>query len=356
MTVPHAADNASTTPATKPIALILGATGGVGGTVGRRLGAEGWHVRALHRRALAVAASEPSFEWVTGDAMNGSDVLNASEGAQLIVHAVNPPGYRDWGKLVLPMIDNTISAARACGARILLPGTVYNFGPDAFPILEEDSPQNPLTAKGAIRVELEQRLRLAAQDGVPVLIVRAGDFFGPGAANSWFSQGLVRPGRPVTRVMRPAARGIGHQWAYLPDVAETMVRLLGQASRLPTFAVFHMEGVWDEDGERMIGAIARVTKRKLRQHRFPWWLVGLARPVVPLFRELWEMRYLWREPIRMSNGKLRAFLGFEPQTPLDTAIRETLVSLNCLEQPAGPAFGPRGDRLAKNALPLSSRP
>ena len=50
----------------------------------------------------------------------------------VIVHAVNPPGYRNWCKLVLPMLDNTISAARLTGARIVLPGTVYNFGPDAF--------------------------------------------------------------------------------------------------------------------------------------------------------------------------------------------------------------------------------
>jgi hypothetical protein len=44
-----------------------------------------------------------------------------------------------------------LGAARANGARIVLPGTVYNFGPDAFPDLRETSPQNPVTAKGRIR-------------------------------------------------------------------------------------------------------------------------------------------------------------------------------------------------------------
>ena len=48
----------------------------------------------------------------------------APDGRSLVFHAVNPPGYRDWTKLVLPMIDNTIAAARAVGATILLPGTV----------------------------------------------------------------------------------------------------------------------------------------------------------------------------------------------------------------------------------------
>ena len=29
------------------------------------------------------------------------------------------------------MIENTVAAARASGTRILLPGTIYNYGPDA---------------------------------------------------------------------------------------------------------------------------------------------------------------------------------------------------------------------------------
>ena len=105
-------------------------------------------------------------------------MLKAATGVELIVHAVNPPGYRNWAQLVLPMLDNTIAAAKAVGARIVLPGTVYNFGPDVLPDVTEDSPQHPQTRKGAIRVEMERRLKAAAEGGTPVIIVRAGDFFG----------------------------------------------------------------------------------------------------------------------------------------------------------------------------------
>lgn len=315
-------------------ALVLGATGGIGGAVARKLFARGWRIRALNRDAAKASRREPAFEWVQGDAMNAGDVLRAAEGVGLIVHAVNPPGYRDWERLVLPMLDNTIAAARAVGARIVLPGNVYNFGPDALPAPTEESPQHPVTKKGAIRVDMEKRLKAASQSGAGVIIVRAGDFFGPGTTgNSWFSSGLVTPGKPVGTIRNPARPGIGHQWAYLPDMAETIAQLVERAERLPPFAVYHMEGFWDADGMQMAEAIKRVAGGKAKIAGFPWWIVPLAAPFVPVMREIKEMRYLWKVPVRMRNAKLTAELGREPQTPIDEAVRASLVALGCLPEP-----------------------
>jgi putative tryptophan/tyrosine transport system substrate-binding protein len=43
---------------------------------------------------------------------------------------------------------------------------------------------------------------------------------------------LVKQGKPVTTITDPGRRRIGHRWAYLPDVAETMVRLLEKPDML----------------------------------------------------------------------------------------------------------------------------
>lgn len=328
------------------IALVLGATGGIGSEVARLLVARGWTVHALHRDPGRPSKEAPGLIWRRGDAMSAADVAAAAEGVSVIVHAVNPPGYRNWGQLVLPMVDNTIAAARARGARIVLPGTVYNFGPDALPDLRETSPQNPVTVKGRIRVEMERRLRAAADAGASVLIVRAGDFFGPRAANNWFSQGLVKPGKPIAAITYPGRPGIGHQWAYLPDVAETMVRLLEKPEALEPFAVFHMEGHWDADGARMIEAIrAAAGVPDIRVGKIPWLLMRLLSPFAPFFREVSEMRYLWEAPIRMNNARLKAVLGEEPHTPLDVAVRATLIGLGCLaEDDAEQGAGSRANR------------
>jgi nucleoside-diphosphate-sugar epimerase len=323
--------------------VVLGATGGIGGEVARQLRDAGWEVRALQRHAAQPVEQRDGITWIRGDALNAQDVRAAAAGCSVIVHAVNPPGYRNWSTLVLPMLDNSIAAACASGATLVLPGTVYNFGPDAMPLLSEASPQNPLTRKGAIRVEMERRLFSASKNGARVLIVRAGDYFGPKAGNNWFAQGLVNQGKPVRAVTYPGRRGVGHQWSYLPDVARAMVELLARRESLESFATFHLAGHWDADGSQMAESIRRVVQRRTgREPRitgFPWWLLSLASPFVTTFREMREMHYLWRQPVQMENARLTAVLGREPHTALDEAVEATLVGLGCFAEPGGSKAG-----------------
>ena len=80
-----------------------------------------------------------------------------------------------------------------------------------------------------------------------------------------------------------------------------MLRLV-ELPDLERFAVYHMEGHWDPDGLALAEAIRQAAGRPdLPFRRFPWPIVRLLAPVVPLFRELAEMRYLWQLPVRMTN-------------------------------------------------------
>jgi len=310
-------------------ALVLGASGGIGGEMVRTLITHGWVVRAFNRTRSG--ADEAGALWIKGDALNRADVRKAAEGADVIIHAVNPPGYRDWEKLVLPMLNSTIEAAKAVGATIVLPGTVYNCGPDVLPDLSEDASQNPVTKKGKIRVAMEAQLQAFAREGGRVIILRCGDFFGPNAGNNWFSQ-VVTFAKPVKQIIRIAEKGLGHQWAYLPDVAETMVQLLERQDRLPAFARYHFKGHWDASGDEMTAAIRRVTgQSNLKVKPFAWKLVKYLSPFITTFRELMEMRYLWKMAVYMDNARLVETLGEEPHTSWDEAIRTTLIAQGCLK-------------------------
>jgi nucleoside-diphosphate-sugar epimerase len=312
-------------------ALVLGATGGSGGEIARALLARGWRVRALNRDPGKAAKAGDGLEWMRGDALDAAAVARAAEGASVIVHAVNPPGYRNWKGLALPMLESTIAAAQATGALIVFPGTVYNFAPETFPLVAEDAPQRPRTRKGKIRVTMERRLLEASRAGARVLILRAGDYFGPNTANSWFGAAMVKPGRRLKAVVYPGRRDVGHAWAYLPDLAETAARLVERRTELAPFEVFHFGGHWFERGVEMAEAVRAASGNpRLPIRSFPWLAVRLLAPFVETFREMLEMTYLWRRPLRLDNRKLVAVLGEEPHTPTVEAVRASLEGLGCL--------------------------
>lgn len=306
-------------------ALILGATGGAGGETARALIRHGWQVRGLTRKPR----TGDGIAWIVGDAMKRADVMRAAEGVDAVFHGAHPAGYRGWGKTVLPMLDNSIAAALANNARLVLPGTIYNYDPRSTALAMPDTPQHPNTRKGAIRAEMERRL--AETPDLRALILRAGDFFGPRGGSSWLSQGMVTPGKPVRSILYPGRPEIGHAWAYLPDLGEAFARLLDRDAELPAFARHHFAGHW-LTGAAFAAAVAEAAGNpaaKLR--RLPWRLLPLAAPFNETMRELIEIETFWRHPLRLDNASLEAEIGPEPRTPLAQALRISLGAMGCID-------------------------
>ncbi len=356
-------------PASERAALVVGVANGIGGAVAAARARRGGGVRALADAGgggPAVAADRvppgaerPDWTWAPGDAMDPAAAIAAAAGVRVIVYAVDPPPGRDAERLVLATLDHTIRAARASGARVLVAGTLDGYGPhDLGPgraaVVHDDAPQHPATRAGRLRAEVEQQLEMAAAPAlgrgrVRSLVVRMGDVFGPRAGRSWFSRALVRPGRPVTRVTYPGAPGVGHAWAYLPDVAEAFARLAERESALGPFDRLHFAGHWDADGTEMVAAIARAAGADaLPVRRPPWALVRLAAPFRAEARELLAVRHLWSTAVWPDNTRLASVLGAEPHTPLDAAVAATLLDLGCLPAgaPAGPPAGPSAARFS----------
>jgi nucleoside-diphosphate-sugar epimerase len=165
---------------------------------------------------------------------------------------------------------------------------------------------------------------------------------------------LIKPGKPVRSVVYPGKREVGHAWAYLPDVAETIARLLERENELRSFDVFHFRGHWFDRGVAIAEATrdaASAPRAPIR--RFPWFVIYLLAPFVETFREMLEMRYLWSLPVELDNRKLVAFLGTEPHTPLDVALRTTLLGLGCLENTDEGTTGSGSFRAGSSAASFS---
>jgi nucleoside-diphosphate-sugar epimerase len=315
-------------------ALVMGASGAFGGAVAAELIARGVPLRLLARSPALLARRFPSSALVTiipGDAQEPAQVARAAEGCGLVVAGVNYP-YHQWVPFLHTATQNALHAARLANARLLFPGNVYGLGRGGETPLDEAAPERPITRKGHFRVRLEAMLRAACEpneSGLPplrVLIVRAGDYFGPSARNRLVDGLFGRAARGAALQMfgRPEAR---HEFLYLPDLARAALDLCALEAALPDFALVHVgNGLGLTLGE-MGAAIAGAAGRPDLKLRFmPWWLVSAFGLIDPAAREFREMRYLYDETLLLDNALLGRLLPKFRFTPLDEALARTVES------------------------------
>src|SRR5690606_33056236 len=150
---------------------------------------------------------------------------------------------------------------------------IYNYSP-AHAVLTPESPQQPPTPRGEIRRRVEESLRQAAGRGdIQVVILRAGDFYGPESANDWFDLVILREAAKA-RAAIPGKPGVGHAWAYLPDMARAFEKLAWHRKELGDFENFHFAGHFLTP-EELGAAVAAAAPVPLKVSRFPWLLVTL---------------------------------------------------------------------------------
>lgn len=311
--------------------LILGARGRFGQAATQAFARAGWRVLAQirPRKAAPEDASNDTANdvtWLRLDLHDTTALMQAAQGAQVVVHALNPSDYTDtaWAREAPALLATSLHLARQLGATLMMPSNVYNFGTQLPPLLREDTPQAPDHTKAHVRVAMEQRLQQAAHEGaVRSIVIRAGDFFGQGLG-SWLDLVLAKDlGRGV--VTLPGPRDVSHAWAYLPDLADTFVRVAERREQLPPFAALHFQGhtLTLDDWASALQA----GRQPLRVKHLPWALMRVLALASPTVRSLCTMRYLWQRPHAMDNARLLALLGTEPHTPFDMASRQALQGL-----------------------------
>jgi len=298
-------------------ALIMGISGGFGSHVAVQLLNDGWTLKAMTRHGKKLAPPFASIEVVSGDASDVSAIEHAAANVDLIVYGINPR-YNQWQQKSLPMLDAMLAVAEKFQLQVVFPGNVYAFQPDRQREISENSSACPPTPMGEIRLAMEQRLYQASKKGVSVLIIRCGDFIGKNAPSTWLRRLIKKKGN-CYQLSATGQADLPHSWAYLPDVAKTVSALL-DSEKLGGFEVFHFSGI-RASFNHIAQSIESRTGMPVKIVEFPWKILKLLAPFSSMIRAVLNMRYLWDEPLNLSNSRLKQVLGDSvPQTPLDEAL------------------------------------
>jgi nucleoside-diphosphate-sugar epimerase len=163
-----------------------------------------------------------------------------------------------------------------------------------------------------------------AAQGLSSVVIRAGDFYG-GGAGSWFDLVIVKS-LAQGKLVYPGPLDLPHAWAYLPDLARAFVGV-AERGTARGFTNLHFAGHTLTGAELLDRIEAAAGRGPLKRGSLPWGLIRAGGLVVPMWRELAEMSYLWRVPHALDGRALAAVTGPLPATPIDSALATSLAAI-----------------------------
>lgn len=301
---------------------VLGSNGHIGKAAMIAFRDAGWDVTGLGRSNRKPVAGTRFFK---GDADDVAVVRAAIAEADIVVQALHLR-YDKWGNGAAErQLQVVLDAMTGSGKTLLFPGTIYNYRAKDRTIAPglRQSGEKP---RGEIRIRLENMLRAAAEEnGVQVLILRAGDFFGPGNREDWFDAAMLMD-YAKGRLYHLGDLETRHSWAYLPDLARAFTALAGRRAEMQAFENFHFAGHWVSHGQIM-AAVQNALPKSVTVTPMPWWLLRAVGLINPVMRDIYRMRYLWLNEMELVDPRLDALLGPAFTTPFEAAVAETVAAL-----------------------------
>ncbi|UYN98456.1 MAG: NAD-dependent epimerase/dehydratase family protein [Devosia sp.] len=307
---------------TKGKVTVLGCNGHIGNAAMIAFRDAGWTVTGLGRTNRKPVSGT---RFIAGNADEVSVVRAATSDADVVVNGLHLR-YDQWGNgRATRQLQTVLDALAGTGKTLMFPGTIYNYHANdrTIPPHLRQSAEAP---RGAIRIELEQMLAAAAERGdIQAIILRAGDFFGPGNEGEWFEAAMLMD-RARGRLYHLGDLQTRHSWAYLPDLGRAFASLAVHRTHLGPLENFHFAGHWVSHAQLM-QAIQAASPLPLAVAPLKWWMLGAIGLVNPVMRDIYRMRYLWENEMELVDPRLDALLGPGAITPFETAVAATVAPI-----------------------------
>ncbi len=290
---------------------ILGAGGSVGNALTTILLANRKAVRLVSRSSFSWSGTES----VKGDLTSLHETIEVVKGSDVVFLCAGLPyETKVWQELWPKIMSNTIEACKVSNARLIFLDNVYSYGKVSGP-MTEDTPYNPCSRKGEVRVKIAEQLQEEMKRGnLRAIIARAADFYGPYATRTSVPQLLVidrlRQGQRAYWLVNP---DVPHSYSYIPDCANGLHLLADDASsfnqvwHLPTFNPAIDGRKFIEIAAKELGVAPRIVVLKK-------WMIRLAGLNDKTIRESYEMLYQSEFDYYFDSSKFNQHFQYVPMS------------------------------------------
>jgi nucleoside-diphosphate-sugar epimerase len=280
---------------------ILGANGVIGNELSKLLPQYTDKVRQVSRHPKKVNANDETFAADLLDAKAVSDAVNGSEVAYLVAGLKYDATV--WADQWPRVMRNAIDACKRHGTKLVFFDNVYAYG-KVDGVMSENTPYNPCSRKGEVRATIATTLMDEVKRGeLQAMIVRAADFYGPGAALSLTHSTVHERLKAKKTPQWIGDASAVHTFTYTPDAGRS-VALLGNTASAYGQVWHALTSKEPMSGEAYVRIACELAGQPFKVQVAPRWMLGLMGLFVPVLRENMEMLYQFEHDYRFDSSKL----------------------------------------------------
>lgn len=300
---------------------ILGANGIIAKELSRNILDYTKQVRQVSRNPRKV---NPSDEVMSADLLQYHQIERAVEGSE-IVYLLAGLKYdtKVWQEQWPRVMRNVLDACKKHNSKLVFFDNVYAYG-KVTTLMTEETPFNPVSKKGEVRAKIAAMLLDEVKNGnLQAMIIRAADFYGPGAVQSLTHSAVherLKTGKSPQWIGDPKKV---HTFTYTPDAGKS-VAVLGNtpsAFNQTWHALTSPERITGEAYVRIACEVMESPSRKIQS--LPKVGVRVLGLFVPVLREFVEMMYQFEGDYVFSSEKLAKAFNLKA-TSYQEGIREAL--------------------------------
>ena len=290
---------------------ILGAGGGAGTEIARELSNYTKEIRIVNRNPKKVNDTDQLFK---ADLTDPKQLDDSVKGSEIVYVTIGfPYSIKVWPIFMRNLIDSCSTYK----TKIVFVDNVYMYDPKYLSNMTEETPMNPISKKGTVRMDIARMLMDAVEKNkIEAIIARAPDFYGPAATTSMLYQ----------TVYLKLINDKNPQWLGKLDVIHSFIysKDIGKAVALPGNTPDAFKQVWhlpttDQKltNRQWIELMMNAMNKQKKIQTMPDWMISTLGIFVPILKELQDVGYQFKQDYFFNSCKFNKRFNFTPTSPED---------------------------------------